>query len=124
MKAIRRKGPFHSIPFTRSGNKNPGDVVIVSGIVGVDTHGGLDTTDGELDIAGTFEIEKVDSQAFAVGATAYWNATADPKTPGVAETGAVTATVEDAVIGVVEEAAGSSDTKVIVGLQQTVVPSS
>lgn len=125
MKAIRRKGPFHSIPFTRGSDLDPGSVVVVGTIAGVDTHGGDNGTDGELDIGGTFDIEKITEQGFTVGATAYWNATADPQSPGTAETGAVTANVEDVVLGIVEEPTSSDDDeRVTVHLQQYAVPTS
>lgn len=123
MQAIRRKGPFHSIPFTRGADITPGSVVVVGTIAGVDNHGGTNGSAGELDICGTFDVVKITEQVFAAGVTAYWNATADPQS-GVAETGAATVTVEDSVLGVVEVAATEDAERVTVHLQQYAVPSS
>ncbi len=125
MKAIRKKGPFETIPFTRGSDLGPGSVVVVGTIVGVDTHGGLNGTDGALDIEGTFSIEKVTEVSFTVGETVYWNTTADPQTPGVAETGAVTATTSDHVLGIcTEPTSNDDDTHVTVSLEQYVAPTS
>src|SRR5262245_19530776 len=109
--------------FTASGAKSSGDVVVVGTVAGVCTGGAANGELGSMDLTGTYDVAKITEQAFAVGATVYWNATADP-VDGAAETGAATATVEDLVLGICTVAAGQDDARVRVKLQQYEVPSS
>ncbi len=128
MKATYLYGTQETIRFTPSGAVTRGTVNIVGtppgGIAGVALEDIAASTEGALTISGVFSVEKTTETAFAVGATVYYNATADPQTPGVAETGAATSTVEDAPLGVCIEAATEDATHVKVSLGQAMVPAS
>ncbi len=91
---------------------SPGGVVIVGGIAGVDVCGGEADEMGSLAYSDAiFEVEKILEQAFDVGATVYWNATA-----GGDELGAATASVEDVILGICRKAAAEDDATVEVEL--------
>ncbi len=124
MKAKFLYGTTETIRFTPSGAVSRNTVAIVGtppgGIAGVCMEDVAASTEGALTVSGVFEVEKIDAQAFVVGATVYWSATGDPQTPGVAETGAANAVAEDAVLGICVEDAAAEDPTVKVKLAQGV----
>jgi predicted RecA/RadA family phage recombinase len=124
LEAWLRSGEPDSIDYTRPEvTVAPGDVQVSGTIVGIDVSGGAADTPGTLQISGEWWVPKITEVAFAVGASVYWNTTADPQ-GSVAETGAATATVEDLVMGVCSVAATEDATHVCVRLQQYMIPTS
>lgn len=105
---------------------DPGDVVVVGTIAGVDVTGGDADELGALDISGVFDVLKTDASVFAVGATVYWDATGNPFV-GTAGTGAATDADADetsVVLGTAVAAAGAEESLVRVKLAQYVAPTS
>jgi predicted RecA/RadA family phage recombinase len=124
MQAIYRSGDRTTVDYTApETDVAAGSVVIVGSIAGVDSLGTPADELGSRDITGVFEVAKITETAFAVGATVYWNATADP-VGDVAETGAATANVEDVVLGECVLAAAEDAATVWVKVQQDLVPTS
>ena len=124
MQATLHSGDAQTIDYTRpEADVDPGSVVVVGTIAGVDNCGGAADETGALSISGVWRVAKITEQAFAVGASVYWNATADPA-GGVAETGAATATAEDVLLGIAVGEGAEDGTHVLVNLQQAEVPTS
>lgn len=126
MQATLVSGTPHTMDYTRpEAAVLAGNVEVSGTIAGVDICGGDADEFGALAIGGEaeFDVVKITETAFLVGATVYWNATANPQ-GGVAGTGACTANVEDFVLGVCTVAATEDAATVRVKLQQYAIPSS
>jgi predicted RecA/RadA family phage recombinase len=81
------------IPFTASGAKTSGQVVVVGSIVGVAAGDVANGAAGELIVKGVVEIPAATAE-ITVGAAVYWDADGDP-VGGTAGSGAATATATD-----------------------------
>lgn len=78
------------IPFTASGAKTSGQVVVVGSLVGISQTDVASGGTGQLGLNGVYEIPAA-TAAISVGAAVYWDADGDP-VGGTAGTGAATAT--------------------------------
>jgi predicted RecA/RadA family phage recombinase len=126
MQATLVSGTPQTINYTRpEADVDAGNIEVTGTIAGVDICGGEADELGALAIGGEaeFDVVKITETAYAVGATVYWNATANPQS-GTAGTGAATANVEDYVLGICTLAATEDATTVRVKLQQYAIPSS
>ena len=65
------------IPFTASGAKTSGQVVVVGSLVGVSMAAVADGGEGQLAVEGVFDIPAA-TAAITVGAPVYWDADGDP----------------------------------------------
>lgn len=123
--AVLVSGDVDTVSYTRpEAAVAAGDVVIVGTIAGVDVCGGPADEEGALAVTGVWRLPKITEQAFAVGSTAYWNATEDPASGLADGTGAVTANPEDYVLGAVMGEGAEDGLTVLVKLSQDLVPSS
>ena len=124
MQATKVSGDAKTIDYTRpEADVDAGSVEVTGTIAGVDVCGGEADELGALAISDVFDVVKITETAYLVGATVYWNATANPQS-GEAGTGAATANVEDYVLGVCVVAAAEDATTVRTELQQYAIPSS
>lgn len=78
------------IPFTASGAKTSGQVVVVGSIVGIAMGDVANGAAGQLAIEGVFDVPAATAE-ITVGAAVYWDADGNP-VGGMAGSGAATAT--------------------------------
>jgi predicted RecA/RadA family phage recombinase len=74
MKNFVQKGDTFGV--TAPGNISPGTGVLVGSLFGVAISAALSGAEVQLQVTGVFDLPKVGSQAWTVGALIYWNGSA------------------------------------------------
>ena len=104
------------IPFTASGAKISGQVVVVGSLVGVSMADVDNGSTGQMAVEGVFDVPAA-TAAISVGAAVYWDADGDP-VGGTAGTGAATATASGNTLmghAIVGKGSGSGTARVKLG---------
>ena len=105
MKNFKYNG--HSIPFTATADLVSGQVLVIGEYAGVVAGDVADTEEGQLEITGVVEVDKVAATAFGQGDPAYWD---------IAD-GEVNGDNANPLLGTVYKDAASADAKILVSLK-------